>query len=156
MALYAAALTDAYIAVFDAKYHYEFWRPVTAIRNGDIDDNPDTEVDASWQPIDATPMHPEYPCAHCIGSGTAVTLIKALTGGQGVSELTLTSYTLPGVTHRWSNLDDLATEVANARIWAGFHYRFSTRAGTAMGQQIGRYVAEHAIQPVKNPGHRAW
>ncbi len=54
------------IAVFDAKYKYEFWRPITAIRNGDIDGNPATERDATWQPIDATPMHPEYPCAHCI------------------------------------------------------------------------------------------
>ena len=68
MALYAVALADAYIAVFDAKYHYEFWRPITAIRNGDIDGNPATELDATWQPIDNTPMHPEYPCAHCIGS----------------------------------------------------------------------------------------
>ena len=64
IALAAVALADAYIAVMDAKYHYEFWRPVTAIRNGDTDDNPATERDATWQPIDNTPMHPEYPCAH--------------------------------------------------------------------------------------------
>ena len=73
MALASVAGADAAIAVFDAKYHYDFWRPITAIRNGDNDDNPATERDASWQPIDNTPMHPEYPCAHCIIS-TAVAL----------------------------------------------------------------------------------
>jgi hypothetical protein len=68
MAVITAAEADAMIAVMDAKYKYAFWRPITAIRNGDIDDNAATERDASWQPIDNTPMHPEYPCAHCIVS----------------------------------------------------------------------------------------
>ena len=70
MALAAIGLNDALIAVFDAKYHYNFWRPITAIRNGDIDGNDLTEREATWQPIDNTPMHPEYPCAHCILSGS--------------------------------------------------------------------------------------
>jgi hypothetical protein len=65
-ALVSVARLDATIAVFDAKYQYGFWRPITAIRNGDIDDNPATELDATWRPIADTPMHPEYPCAHCI------------------------------------------------------------------------------------------
>ena len=60
------AADDALLAVFDAKYHYNFWRPVTAIRNGDLDGNDVTERDASWTPFIETPMHPEYPCAHCI------------------------------------------------------------------------------------------
>jgi len=147
MALYAMALTDAYIAVFDAKYHYEFWRPVTAIRNGDIDGNPATERDAAWQPIDNTPMHPEYPCAHCIESGAAVAVIEALLGSEDVPEVSMTSPTAPGVTHRWTNLRVLADEVATARICAGFHYRFSTRVGTEMGRKIGQYAVQHAMQP---------
>ena len=80
MALTAAALADAYMAVFDAKYHYDFWRPITAIRNGDNDDNPATERDAAWQPIDNTPMHPEYPCAHCIISAAVAAVIEAVLG----------------------------------------------------------------------------
>jgi hypothetical protein len=148
MAVYALALTDAYIAVFDAKYHYEFWRPVTAIRNGDLDGNPETEIDPTWQPLDATPMHPEYPCAHCILSGTAAAVIESLSRGKDLPELTLTSPTAPGVTHRWSNLDSFTTEVANARVWAGFHYRSSTRVGADMGRQVGRYITEHVMQPV--------
>ncbi|HWJ18465.1 MAG TPA: hypothetical protein VNR65_07050 [Geobacterales bacterium] len=75
--MYAVALYDAYVAVFDAKYTYEFWRPITAIRNGDIDGNPATDIDPLWQPLDDTPMHSEYPCAHCIQSATAAALIEA-------------------------------------------------------------------------------
>jgi hypothetical protein len=78
MALVSTAAADAYIAVFDAKYHYEFWRPITAIRNGDLDDNPATERDATWQPIDNTPMHPEYPCAHCITSAAVAAVVEAV------------------------------------------------------------------------------
>jgi hypothetical protein len=152
MALFAVTLTDAYIAVFDAKYHYEFWRPGTAIRNADLNNNPDTERDATWQPLDNTPLHPEYPCAHCIESGAARVALESL--GQPLPELSLTSATAPGVTHSWSNLDDFTTEVANARIWAGFHYRFSTRVGTALGRQVGEYVANTIMQPVNGTAQR--
>jgi hypothetical protein len=146
MAMYSAALTDAYIAVFDAKYRYNFWRPVTAIRNGDIDGNPDTEIDATWQPLDATPMHPEYPCAHCILSAAAAAVIDS-TGGLGdLREISLTSTTAPGITHRWTSLESFTLEVANARIWAGFHYRSSARVGAAMGREVGSYVAKHFDQ----------
>jgi hypothetical protein len=152
MALFAVTLTDAYIAAFDAKYHYEFWRPVTAIRNADLNDNPATASDTTWQPIDNTPMHPEYPCAHCIESGAARVALESL--GQPMPELSLTSPTAPGVTHHWSALDDFTTEVANARIWAGFHYRFSTRVGTALGRQVGQYVASTMMQPVTRTARR--
>ena len=148
MALFAVTLTDAYIAVFDAKYHYEFWRPVTAIRNGDLDGNPATPPDTTWQPLDATPMHPEYPCAHCMLSGAARVMLESLADGLPMPEFSLTSPTAPGVTHRWSNLDDFTSEVANARIWAGFHYRFSTRVGTNLGRQLAQYALVKTMQPV--------
>ncbi len=146
MALFAVALTDSYIAVFDAKYHYEFWRPITAIRNGDIDGNPATELEATWQPIDNTPLHPEYPCAHCINSGAAVAVIESVLGSTDIPEVSMTSSTAPGVIHHWTNLGVFADEVANARIWAGFHYRFSTRVGTDMGRKIGEYVVKNVMQ----------
>jgi hypothetical protein len=154
MALFAVALTDAYIAVFDAKYHYEFWRPITAIRNGDISGNPATELDATWQPIDNTPMHPEYPCAHCIQSGAAVAVIESVLGSADIPEVSVTSSTAPGVTHRWTNLGVFSDEISNARIWAGFHYRFSTRVGTDMGRQIGAYVVKSVMQPQPVTGSR--
>jgi hypothetical protein len=155
MAAFAAAMTDAYIAVFDAKYHYEFWRPITAIRNGDIDGNPATEIDPSWQPLDATPQHPEYPCAHCLLSGAAAAVIESYGGLQDVQEIWLMSPTAPGITHRWSSLDAFTNEVANARVWAGFHYRSSGRVGTAMGRDVGRYVAANFAPPQNAAAHPA-
>jgi hypothetical protein len=148
MALVALGLNDALIAVFDAKYHYNFWRPITAIRNGDIDDNSATDRVATWQPIDNTPMHPEYPCAHCILSGTVAGVIRTALGTEDIPEIAMTSTMAPGVTHRWTNTTVFTDEVANSRIWAGFHYRFSTRVGTEMGLQIGEYVVKNVMQPV--------
>ena len=147
MALADIALADAYIAVLDAKYHYDFWRPITAIRNGDMDDNPKTERDPTWQPIDNTPMHPEYPCAHCIGSAALAAVVEALFGTADIPEVAMTSSTAPGVTHRWTNLRAFADEVADARIWAGFHYRFSAQVGQDMGRKIGVHVVKTLMQP---------
>jgi hypothetical protein len=147
MALVALGLNDAIISVLDAKYHYNFWRPITAIRNGDIDGNPDTDREATWQPIAPTPMHPEYPCAHCILSGSVAGVVKAALGTVDIPEIATTSPTAPGVTHRWTNMTAYTEEVANARVWAGFHYRFSTRVGTEMGLQIGEYVVKNVMQP---------
>jgi hypothetical protein len=155
MAAFAVAMTDAYIAVFEAKYHYEFWRPITAIRNGDIDGNPATEIDPSWQPLDATPQHPEYPCAHCLLSGAAAALIESYGGLQDVQEISLTSPTTPGITHRWKSLEAFQDEVANSRVWAGFHYRSSARVGTAMGRDVGRYVAANFAPLQKDAAHPA-
>jgi hypothetical protein len=148
MAFVALGLNDAFIAVLDAKYHYNFWRPITAIRNGDIDGNPATDREATWQPIGPTPMHPEYPCAHCILSGTVTGIVKEALGTTDIPEIAMTSPTAPGVTHRWTNMTAFTEEIANARIWSGFHYRFSTRVGTDMGQQIGEYVVKNVMQPV--------
>jgi hypothetical protein len=148
MALVAVGLNDALIALFDAKYHYNFWRPITAIRNGDIDDNPATERQATWQPIDNTPMHPEYPCAHCISSGSLAGVVQAVFGTPTIAEVSMTSPTAPDVFHHWTNVRDYSNEVSEARIWAGFHYRFSTKVGQDMGYKIGDYVVKNFMQPV--------
>jgi hypothetical protein len=148
MALIGVGITDSIIAVLDAKYHYNFWRPITAIRNGDNDGNPATEREAAWQPIANTPMHPEYPCAHCIQSGSVAGVVKAVFGTMDIPEIAMTSPTAPGVTHRWNNMTAFTNEIASARIWSGFHYRFSTRVGTQMGLQVGDYIVKNVMQPV--------
>jgi hypothetical protein len=147
-ALAAIARADGLIAVFDAKYHYGFWRPLTAIRHGDNDGNPATERDATWRPIAETPMHPEYPCAHCIAAASMCAVLEAVLGSPEIPEVAYASPTAPGVTHRWTNLHAFVTEVSEARIWAGFHYRFSTRVGREMGNQIGTHVVKTLMQPV--------
>ncbi len=148
MALTSVAAADALIAVLDAKYHYNFWRPVTAIRNGDLHGNPAVERDATWQPIDNTPMHPEYPCAHCIVASAVADVGEAVFGTADVPEFSMTSLTAPGVTHRWTNLRALSDEISEARIWAGFHYHFSIHVGQDMGHKIGRYVVQNIMQPL--------
>ena len=147
-ALAAIARADGLIAVFEAKYHYGFWRPLTAIRHGDNDGNPATERDATWRPIAETPMHPEYPCAHCIAAATMCTVLEAVLGSPEIPEVAFSSPTASGITHRWTNLHAFVTEVSEARIWAGFHYRFSTRVAREMGEQIGAHVVKNLMQPL--------
>lgn len=138
----AQGMDDALISVFDAKYHYAFWRPVTAIRNGDIDGNDATARDASWTPLIDTPMHPEYPCAHCILSATVGTILVADANGEPLPELFTTSYMLEGVTRRWKTVDEFMQEVADGRIYDGVHFRNSTEVGTAMGRKVGALAAK--------------
>jgi hypothetical protein len=99
-------------------------------------------------------MHPEYPCSHCIQSGAVAGVVKAALGTEDFPEIELTNPALPGVVHRFNNVAAMTEEVANARIWAGFHYRFSTRVGTQMGFQIGEYVVKSVMQPVALAGAR--
>jgi hypothetical protein len=144
-ALVAMASNDAFIAVFDAKYAYNFWRPITAIRNADQTGNAATPRDASWTPLGMTPAHPEYPCAHCIVA-SAVSEVLQRVGGEDVGELTLTSAIAPGVTRKWKRLADYSKEVSDARIYAGFHYRFSTEVANAMGKKIGELAATNQLR----------
>jgi len=142
LALLAIASADAHIAIFDGKYAYNFWRPITAIRNDAA------APDAGWTPVRDTPMHPEYPCAHCVASTTAGEVLKAVFGAGEIPQVSLTSTTAPGVTRRFTRLDDYITEVSNARIWAGFHYRNSTRVGEQMGRSLAQYTVQNYLQPV--------
>jgi len=136
-ALVEMAAADAYIAVFDAKYTFNFWRPITAIRNGDIDGNDATVREPDWEPLVDTPLHPEYPCAHCITSAAAATVLQSEFGKGLIPVVTMTSPTAPGVERKWTSIQDWADEVSEARICGGLHYRNSTVVGKSMGRQIG-------------------
>jgi hypothetical protein len=139
------AIDDALIAVFDAKYHYASWRPITAIRNGDIDGNDATERDASWTPLVDTPMHPEYPCAHCIQAATVGTLLQAELGRTPAPTFTTTSPTATAGARRWASAEAFVQEVGNARVYDGVHFRTSTEVGIAMGRQVGALAAERFL-----------
>jgi len=142
------ATADAFIAIFDAKYTYNFWRPLTAIRNGDNDGNAATELDASWAPFITTPMHPEYPCAHCIAQSSAAAVLKTLFNDGLPITVVMTSPTAPGVTRKFDRLSDYTTEIVNARIYDGVHYRTSGDVGVEMGRKIGEYVIQNFFKPV--------
>jgi len=139
------AVDDALIAVFDAKYHHDFWRPVTAIRNADLDGNDATERDPSWAPFIDTPMHPEYPCAHCIQAAAIAAVLQAETATGPLPMLSTSSTTANGAVRRWTSLDAFVQEVGNARVYDGVHYRFSTEVGADMGRRIGELAVRRFL-----------
>jgi hypothetical protein len=146
-ALVNVAAMDSFVAVFDAKYAYEFWRPITAVRRADIDGNDATEADPTWAPLVETPLHPEYPCAHCISSAAVGEVLEAEFGTGEVPVIAMTSAAVPGVVHRWTRIDDYVEEVSNARIFAGVHYRNSAAVGEAMGRSIARQAVATLLRP---------
>lgn len=147
--LYAAvaqAMDDGLIAIMDAKYHYNFWRPISAIRNGDTDGNAATDRDASWVSLIDSPMHPEYPSAHSILASSVGVLIKAEVGSGTLPVLATSSPTAKGATRSWTKVEDFTQEVAVSRIYGGIHYRVSTEVGSAMGRQLGELAVQKHLR----------
>ncbi|NRF65847.1 vanadium-dependent haloperoxidase [Aquincola sp. S2] len=141
-ALAAQAMDDAMISVFDAKYHYNHWRPVTAIRNADLDGHDGTQRDASWAPLVDAPMHPEYPSGHSILAGAVGAVLKADLGTQAMPRLSTSSPSAKGATRHWSSVDAFVREVSDARVLAGIHFRSAVDAGAVMGARIGERVVQ--------------
>jgi PAP2 superfamily len=138
-----AAVTNALIAAWDAKYTYMFWRPVTAIRAGDTDGNSDTEPDPAWTPFITTPSHPEYPAAHTTVGGAA---LGFYTVWFGTDQFPLVFKGNKGEVRTYTNVNHIHAEEGNARIWGGMHFRHSTEVGTAIGSRIGKYTATHLLK----------
>jgi hypothetical protein len=136
LAVAAMAMDDALVAVFDAKYTYNLWRPVTAIRNAEGDAR-----DPGWMPFIDTPMHPEYPCAHCIVSASLGAVLESEIGSGPSPKLSSASSTAGGAVRTWNSVADFVQEVAVARIYDGVHYRYSAEVGTAMGKKVGELAA---------------
>ena len=135
MAMISVVYADALIACFDAKYHYAFWRPITAIRAGDTDGNAATVGDPAWSPLlPGTPNHPEYPSAHsCITPAGGRVIARFL----GTQEINFTVPSLTGLGDRqYTRPSDLEYEVGNARIWGGIHYRSAVEDGVAIGKRV--------------------
>jgi hypothetical protein len=143
----AQAMDDALIAVFDAKHHHRFWRPVTAIRNADVDGNDATQRDAAWLPLLDTPMHPEYPSGHSILAGAVGAVLQAEVGSQTV-RLSTSSPTAKGATRQWNRIDDFVNEVAMARVWGGLHYRSTNEVSLTMGRAIGELAVQKQREQV--------
>lgn len=143
----AQAMDDALIAVFEAKYHYQFWRPVTAIRNGDIDGNDATARDPSWSPLIDAPLHPEYPSGHSILATSVAAVIDADVKGGAMPVLSTSSPTAKGATRRWQRTDDFVREISDARVHGGLHFRSATDAAEAMGRRIGELAVQQVLRP---------
>jgi membrane-associated phospholipid phosphatase len=152
-ALLNIAMADAAICAWDAKYTYVFWRPVTAIRNGEADGNPATVADPAWTSFIATPPFPDYVSGHSTFSGAAATVLAAFYGTDNIS-FTLGSDGLPGVTRAFTSFSAAAREAANSRLYAGIHFRTASEDGLAAGIGIGEWTVAHYLQPKKNRSRR--
>jgi membrane-associated phospholipid phosphatase len=146
-ALVAMAVADAQFAMVDGKMTYMFWRPITAIRNGDQDGNAATERQADWEPLLKTPMHPEYPCGHCVVISALVTVLAAEWPPPSAG-IAVTSDVLPGAVRYVASYATLAEEISLSRIYAGAHFRASTEAGAALGRRVAEYELKEFLQPV--------
>jgi hypothetical protein len=148
-ALLAMAAANSYIVDWDAKFHYNAWRPITAIRNGDMDGNDATERDAAWTPLNATPMHPEYPSQAAIFAGVAAGIFDAVVGAAPRTPITITDSVDAKVTRQFDNLAALLEEMRVVRIWGGVHFRSSLDASDVMGREVAKYLVANSIKPVR-------
>jgi membrane-associated phospholipid phosphatase len=149
-ALLDLTLADTAIACWDAKYTYNFWRPVTAVRAADTDGNPDTEADPNWTPLLATPSHPSYPSAHATELGGSAEILASFFGTDAIP-FSISWEGLPGVTRSYAGFSAAADEATMSRIWAGFHWSFDLTAGHTLGLSVADYVFQNYLQPVATP-----
>jgi hypothetical protein len=143
-ALGIAAITNALIATWDSKFHYMFWRPVTAIRAGGTDGNPYTEADPEWTPFIVTPTHPEYIAAH---SAVGAAATGFYTVWVGTDHFPLDFKGTGGAVRHYESVEEIHAEESNARVWGGMHWRHSTDVGTRIGTRVGHYTATHLLEP---------
>jgi hypothetical protein len=144
MAMISVTYADALIACWDAKYHYAFWRPITAIRAGDTDGNNATVGDAAWSPLIGTPNHPDYTSGHSCLTPAGGRVIASFLGTQHI-DFTIPSLTGLGDRH-FADVQDLQDEVGNARIWGGIHYRSAVEDGIVIGKRTMDQVLGHHFQ----------
>ena len=140
-----AAVQNALISAWDAKFTYMFWRPVTAIRAGDTDGNSETEGDPTWTPFLVTPSHPEYLAAHTTVGASA---LGFYTVWFETDQFPLEFKGLNGMIRNYSSVNEIHAEEGNARVWGGMHWRNSTEVGTAVGSKVGKYTATHLLKPL--------
>jgi hypothetical protein len=139
-ALVWTSAADALIGCWNAKYYYSFWRPVTAIRNGDLDGNPATIPDPNWTPLANTPAHPEYPSAHGCFTGAVANSLQQYFGKPNFTFIV--SSTVTNTVHEIRSTRELEQEVEWARIYAGIHFHHSV----VQGENLGRKVARQAFR----------
>jgi hypothetical protein len=147
---------DAMISMMHAKYRFQFWRPVTAIDPASVtndglgpvpgfdDGNPLTVEQPGWTPLLATPNHPEYPSAHCTLTSAVGEVIARFLGTDAIN-IDLVGNANFNATRHFATVQDLRTTVANARVWGGLHYRFSTAAGLQLGKEVADFDLDHAF-----------
>jgi len=139
-AMLNVSMADAGIAIWDSKFHYNRWRPVTAIRAADTDDNDATVADPAWTPLVTTPPFPEYGAAHSAFSAAAASVLGSFFGTDEIV-FRANSYMNPMMGHYFTSFSEAADEAGTERVWAGVHFSFGNEAGLALGYAVGDYMA---------------
>src|SRR3954471_21349028 len=147
-ALMSMALANCFILDWDAKFQYNFWRPITAIRNGDQDGNDATERDAGWQPLNTTPMHPEYPSQAGINVGATRGVLEAVFG-SGTEGVIATDTADARLSRKFDSFAQMAQEQKEVRIWGGIHFRNSLEVGDAMGRKVADHLVANYMKPAR-------
>ncbi|WP_433975531.1 vanadium-dependent haloperoxidase [Tunturiibacter lichenicola] len=145
LALINMAMNDSLVAAFFNKYHYNFWRPETAIHAGDTDDNPKTDPDPSWAPFVTTPCFPSYPSNHGSAANSAAEILRRIYG-EGGHLMTLSNPTVPDIVLRYTTFKQITDDISDARVYGGIHFRTDQVAGERLGNAIGRAVYRNNLR----------
>ena len=148
-ALFNMGVANTFITDWDAKFAYNFWRPVTAIRNGDIDANDATERDPGWTPLNDTLMHPEYPSQAAIINGVAVGVLESVFGPKPAIPFTTADLFDPNLKRQFNSIAEMDEEHRNVRVWGGIHFRNSLDVGYDMGKKIAAYLVDNSLKPAR-------
>jgi hypothetical protein len=145
LALVNMAISDSLVASFLNKYHYNFWRPETAIHAGDTDGNPKTDPDPSFAPFITTPCFPSYPSNHGSGSNGGAEILRRVYGESGHS-ITLTNPAVPNIVLQYTSFKQITDDISDARVYGGIHFRFDQAAGGRLGRAVGRAVYKNNLR----------
>jgi hypothetical protein len=148
-ALLNMAMADGFVVGWYQKRHFAFWRPVTAIRDGDTDGNRYTTPDPSWLSLRPTPALPDYPSTHSLLGGAAAEILREFTGTKGFPFCMVSTTSAPSGTQRcWDSFTRAELENAESRVLVGFHFRFAIQTGVKVGRKVGRFAIRHALRPL--------
>jgi membrane-associated phospholipid phosphatase len=149
LALISMAINDSLVAAFFNKYHYNLWRPETAIREGDTDGNPKTEADPNFVPFIVTPCFPSYPSNHGAGSNAAAAVLRLLYGEAGHS-ITISNPAAPNTVLQYTSFSQITDDISDARVYGGIHFRTDQVAGAVLGRAVGATVYKNNLRPERD------
>jgi hypothetical protein len=148
LALLNVAIADAGIAIWRAKYDHMFWRPITAIRLAGSDGNPATDQDDSWTPLLTTPPYPDYPSGLCGTSAACLAVLADYFGENSAFSVDSDAPAMAGLTRSFTSFDAAASELVEARIHSGIHFRIADEDAVVLGYQVAHYILENACLPL--------